>query len=245
MLAFFLLCSFQLVCAALLLRNCSFTMSLPTESLQADQLEAAYSRSSFQQPSLQPEELVTAYSRSSFQQHSLQQDELAAAYFQSPTRARQLDSFEQMELLRIESFIHQLDLGNSLSLSWLSLLRCSRSSFEQRALTCAALLYKPRIRNRSVQSFHLTRVQRSSLVQGGAFNPTLQTRASSPPLHCTASTLTSLSLALDAWLKPSSKRAWRRSALRRSLFTTLFANNFFQQSSFKDSFSNNIFQNNK
>ena len=38
----FLLCSFQLVCAALLLKTCSFTMSLPTESLQADQLVAAY-----------------------------------------------------------------------------------------------------------------------------------------------------------------------------------------------------------
>ena len=33
----FLLCSFQLVCAALLLENCSFRISFPTESLQLDQ----------------------------------------------------------------------------------------------------------------------------------------------------------------------------------------------------------------
>ena len=59
------------------------------------------------------------------------------------------------------------------------------------------------------------------MVQGGAFNNTaLQIRASSPPLHCTASTLTSLSLALGAWLKPSSKKAWRSIALRQSLSTT-------------------------
>ena len=89
----FLLRSFQLVCAALLLGNGSFKISFPIESLQADQLVAAYS-SSFKQPSLQQEELVTAYSRRSFQQESLLQDELAAASYQSPTRARQLDSFE-------------------------------------------------------------------------------------------------------------------------------------------------------
>ena len=141
----FLLCSFQLICAALLLGNCSFTMSFPTESLQADHLEAAYFRSNFQQPSLQQEELVTAYSRSSFQQQSLQQDELAAAHLQSPTRASQLDSLEQMELCRInlESLIHQLDLETSLSLPWFNSARCryqlqpdsfDRSSFEHRAL---------------------------------------------------------------------------------------------------------------
>ena len=40
----FLLCSFQLACAALLLKNSSFRMSLPTENLQADQLQATYFR---------------------------------------------------------------------------------------------------------------------------------------------------------------------------------------------------------
>ena len=143
----FLLCSFQLVCAALFLGTCSFRMSLPIESLQADQLVAAYS-SSFKQPSLQQEELGSASSRRSFQQHSFQQesllqDELAATQLQSPTRASQLSSFEKIEPL--ESFIYQLDLENSLSLPWFSLLRCSNSSFELRALPCAALLYKTRI----------------------------------------------------------------------------------------------------
>ena len=169
----FWLCSFQLVCAALLLGNWSFTISFPTESLQADQLEAAYFRSSFQQPSLQQEELVTAYSRKSFEQESLLQDELAAAHSQSPTRASQLHSLEQKELYKTETF-HQLDLETSLSLSWFSLLRCSRSSFEKRALPCAALLYKTRIstqlQDSQVQSFQLTKVQLSlALVSRGSF----------------------------------------------------------------------------
>ena len=194
----FLLSSFQLVCAALLLGTCSFTMSFANESLQQD-------------------ELVTAYSRSSFQQQSLQQDELEAAHLHSPTRASQLDSLEQMELCRInlESLIHQLDRETSLSLTWFSPTRCryqlqsdsfDRSSFEHRALPCAVLLYKPRIstqlQNSQVQSFQLPLQQLCfGLLQGGVqhrpfHQPALQTRALS-----TALTLTSLSLALDAWLK--------------------------------------------
>ena len=235
----FLLCSFQLVCAALLLGNSSFRMSLPTESFQADQLRAAHSRSSFQQTSLQQEELVPAYFTSSFDRHSLQPEELAAAYCRksfeqqrlhqdelqiaylfSPTRALQLSSFEQKELHRsiLVSF-DQLDLEISLSFPKLGSTRFSyqlqadsfeRISFEHRASLCAALLYRLRIRNRSGQSLQLQRVQLGSLVQGGAFNTTLRLRASSPPLHCTASTLTSLSLAI---VKPLGQRAWRRTTL--------------------------------
>ena len=55
----FLLCSFQLVCAALLLGNCSFTKSFPIQSLQPEQLVAAYSSS------LQQEELGIASFRRS------------------------------------------------------------------------------------------------------------------------------------------------------------------------------------
>ena len=91
----FLLCSFQLVCAALFLRTCSFRISLPTESLQADQLEAAYFRSSFYRHSLQQGELVAAYGRKSFEQQSFQQDELDLAYLFSPTRASNLDCLAQ------------------------------------------------------------------------------------------------------------------------------------------------------
>ena len=164
----FLLCSFQLVCAALLLENCSFRISFPTESLQADQLVAAY-RSSFRNSSLQPEELaaaycrksleqqslqqeelVPAYSRRSFQQESLMQDDLAAACFQSPTRASELTSFEQNELHRsiLDSF-DQLDLEISLSFPKLGSTSFSyqlqaasfnKISFEHRAFLCAALL---------------------------------------------------------------------------------------------------------
>ena len=234
--------------------TCSFRISFPTESLQPesacrqltsedsldqhslqqDQLVAAYS-SSFKQPSLQQEELGSAYSRRSFQQHSFQQesllqDELAATQLQSPTRASQLSSFEEIEPL--ESFIHQLDLEISLSFPGFSKTQLQpdsfgRSSFENRALPCAALLESTnsnrQLQNRSVQSFQLTRIQLRGLVQGGAFNPTLQTRASSPccpPLHCTALTLSSLSLAINAWLKPTSLRACRGRPLRRSLCTT-------------------------
>ena len=157
----FLLCSFQLVCAALLLGNCSFTKSFPIQSLQPEQLVAAYS-SSFKQPSLQQEELGLASFRRSFEHQSFQQDELEIACLLSPTRAHQLDSLEQMELCKRASFINQLDLDTSLSFQRFSLLRCSTSSFENRALSCAALLYKPRISNSQlqdyqVQSFQLTR----------------------------------------------------------------------------------------
>ena len=157
----FLLCSFQLVCAALLLGNCSFTTSFPIQSLQPEQLVAAYS-SSFKQPSLQQEDLDRASFRRSFEHRSLQKDELEIACLLSPTRAHQLDSLEQMKLCKRASFINQLDLDTSLSVQRFSLLRGSISNFEFRALSCAALLYKPRISNsqlqvNQVQSFQLTR----------------------------------------------------------------------------------------
>ena len=67
--------NFQLSGAALYLTNGSFRVSLPTESLPADQLVAAY-RSNRQPNSLQAEELAAAYSKKSFVQQSLQQEEL-------------------------------------------------------------------------------------------------------------------------------------------------------------------------
>ena len=127
--------------------------------------------------------------------------------------------------------IHQLDLVTSLSLTWFSPTRCryqlqsdsfDSSSFEHRALPCAALLSKTRIsaqlQNRQVQSFQLSMQQLCfGLVQGGVHHraspqPALQTTALS-----TALTLISLSFAIDAWLKTSSNRAWRRNPLRKSL----------------------------
>ena len=142
----FLLSSFQLTCAALLLGPCSLSMSFPNESLQSDELVAAYCRDSFQHP-------------------CLQQDELEIAYAYSPTKARQLqhDSLQQKELCRnsletlseqlcrinLDSLIIQLDLVTSLSLTWFGSTRCrhqlqsnsfDESSFEHRVLPCAALL---------------------------------------------------------------------------------------------------------
>ena len=69
----FLLGSFQLVCAALLVETSSFKISFSDRSLQQDQLVATY-LSSFNRTSLQPEELAAAYFKTSFQQHSFQQD---------------------------------------------------------------------------------------------------------------------------------------------------------------------------
>ena len=142
----FLLSSFQLTCAALLLGTYSLSMSFPNESLQSDELVAAYCRDSFQHP-------------------CLQQDELETAYAYSPTRARQLqhDSLQQKELCRnsletlseqlcrinLDSLIIQLDLVTSLSLTWFGSTRCrhqlqsnsfDESSFDHSALPCAALL---------------------------------------------------------------------------------------------------------
>ena len=135
--------SFQLICAALLLGTYSVSMRFPHQSLQQDELVAAYFRDSFQHP-------------------CLQQDELATAYAYSPTRARQLqhDSFQQQKLCSksleclceqlsgnqpcrstLDSF-NQLDLEISLSLTWLGSTRCrtqlqantfARSSLEHRA----------------------------------------------------------------------------------------------------------------
>ena len=225
--------SFQLMSAALCLGTCFSPMSFPNQSLQEKELEAAYCRSSFQQLSLQQEKLVAAYCRNRFEQDSLPKDELGLACLLSPTRAGQLHSFPQQKLCRgtLECF-NQLDLDKSLSLPWFGSISfsnqlqaesCNRTSFEQRALLCAALLCRTRIntelQTRQVQSFQLSMQQLClDLVPGGvhrAFHqPALQTRA-----LIAAWTLMSLSLAMNAWLKTSSNKAWRRGSSRQRLST--------------------------
>ena len=152
----FFLSIFQLVCAALLLGNCSFTTSFHTASLPVDQLQADSFRNTFQTSSLQPEELVTAYSRDILEQQSLQADQLLAAYrssFQQPSLQQdehahssaseprrgpdQLESVQQKELSRKNqlrpNLIAQLDLDTSLSLTSFSLFKMQLLSFSQRA----------------------------------------------------------------------------------------------------------------
>ena len=223
----FLLSSFQLTCAALLLGTYSLSMSFPNESLQSDELVAAYCRDSFQPP-------------------CLQQDELATAYAYSPTRARQLqhDSLQQKELCRssletlreqlgrikLDSLIIQLDLVTSLSLTRFGSTRCrhqlqsnsfDKSSFEHRALPCAALLaatlvafslgaYQHKSFQLPMQQLYL------SWTQGGAYPHGTSPRALSTAWLTTTLILTSLSFAIDAWLKTSTNRAWRRRSLRNS-----------------------------
>ena len=185
-----LFCSFQFMSAALILGTCFCTSSFPKESLQEEQLVAAYFKDSFQTQSLQAKELEAALG--SFNQldleHSLGFTEFASTKL---SHQQQTESFH-------------------------------RISFELRALHCAALLHTTKhslqLQPRSVQSFQLPKQQLSrGFVQGGA---ALQTRALGTTWHCAASTLTSLSLAQDAWLKPSSKRACRRRTSNTALTLT-------------------------
>ena len=210
----FLLGSFQLVCAALLVETSSFKISFSDRSFQQDQLVATYP-SSFNRTSLQPEELAAAYFKTSFQQHSFQQDsfdqdELAAACLLSPTRAKQIESLDEEKLCN-KNF-HQLDLQISLSLSLSSFRSSSNTSFEQRALHCAALLFTNRLSRHQLTKQQLTGQQLTvqqlclGFVSGGAS----EKRASTSPLQLTAWTWISLSLAFRAWLKSTSQRACRR-----------------------------------
>ena len=221
----FLLGSFQLVCAALLVETSSFRISFSAKSLQQNQLVAAYS-SSFNRSSLQPEELAAAYFKNSFQQHSFQQesfhqDELATACLLSPTRAMQLESLHQKKLCN-KSF-QQLDLQISLSFPLSSFHSCSNNSFEQRALHCAALLFRNRFSRHQLTKQQLTGQQLTGqqlclgFVSGGAS----ETRASTSPLQLTALTWISLSLAFGAWLKSTSQRACKRSSTKSKCTASL------------------------
>ena len=223
--------------------------SFKRSSLQPEELAAAYSNKNFQQHSYQQESLQQdELTASCFQSptratelDSLQQLELSRSIFDDfdqldqemslsfpGLRRTQLQtgsfcsiSFEQMELCSLDRFSYQLDLDTSLSFSQFSFQSCSSNSFEQRALHCAALLFRIRLSNNqlqqeSVHSFQLTGQQLTGrqfsfgLVSGGAFNRALHTRASPEPLHCPASTLPSLSF---TYVKPFCKIALRRSTL--------------------------------
>ena len=235
---------FQLTCAALLLGTYSVSMSFPNQSLQQDELVAAYFRSSFQQQSLQQDELQVAYSQrptraSQLQHHSLKQQELYRSSFQRLS--------DQLCRSTLASF-NQLDLEISLSLTWFGSARCSyqlqadsfdRSSFEHRALPCAALLSTSLIAFSLGASQHkslqLSQVQLcSGLVQGGAFHkPALQRRASSPPLHSTASNLDQLELCQRCLAQ------FKQKSLEQKIFDKIL-----QNTSFSNSFRHNLHNSN-
>ena len=179
----FLLWSFYRVGSALYLPTCSFKISFQKESLQSEQLVAAY-RSIRSTSSLQQEELAAAYCKKSFAQQSHQQEELWKA---SSNKSFQQESQKQDELQK--ACLHQLDRDTSLSFQCFSLPRYSkntlesfnqldrvqslsfqmlgsisfsyqlqadsfnRTSFELRAFICAALLQTTRIRNSQLSSF--------------------------------------------------------------------------------------------
>ena len=124
----FLFWSFQLAGAALFLTNCSFRISLPTESLPAEELAAAYSKKSFAQQSLQQEELWIASSKMSFQQESMQQDELQLAYLHQLDQEISL-SFPQLGSISTATSFRQIALTESaLSLELLFVQLCFRHS---------------------------------------------------------------------------------------------------------------------
>ena len=124
----FLLWSFYMVGSALYLPTCSFKISFQNESLQSEQLVAAY-RSIRSTSSLQQEELAAAYCKKSFAQQSHQKEELWKA---SPNKSFQQENQKQDELqdeLQI-AYQQQLDRDTSLSLQCFSLPRCSKNNLE-------------------------------------------------------------------------------------------------------------------
>ena len=129
-----LFCSFQLMSAALFLRTCFCTSTFPKESLQEEQLVAAYFTNSFQTQSLQTKELEVAY----------QLDLCTSLGFTCFSLSRCSRS-------TLESF-NQLDPTTSLSLPQLGSISFSyqlqadsfdRISFELRAFRGAASLQIP------------------------------------------------------------------------------------------------------
>ena len=222
-----LFCSFQFISAALILRTCFCTSSFPKESLQEEQLVPAYFIDSFQPQSLQITQLEAAY----------QLDQCTSLSFTCcsiPRCSRStLESFNQLDLE------HSLGFTEFVSTKLSDQLQADsfdRISFELRAFRGAAS-FQIRIRQRQLQSFQLPKQQLNrGFVQGGAASASASTLTSlslaqdawlkpSDKRACrrrtsnTALTLTSLSLAQDAWLNTSSLRAWNRSTLQRSLCT--------------------------
>ena len=205
------LSSFQLICSALSFGICYLSGIFPKESLQPEELVAAYCIMIFEH----------SQKRGS-QQDSFQKEKLTNKSFDNNHLCR-----TQLGTTTLGSF--QLDLATSLSLpefsqtrsrSQLQSVSFEHSSFEQRALHGAALFQDLRIRNRQLQSFQLSAWQLGvGMIQGGAFSRSShRSSQQQPALHeslvSTASTLISLSLAQVAWLKASGKKAWSKRSLR-------------------------------
>ena len=225
-----LFCNFQLISAALILGTCFCTLSFPRESLQSEELVAAYFKNSCQNQSLQKQELQVASESPTrarqLQQHSLKQPELHRRSLQS--LSKQISSRE-LSSNTLGSF-NQLDLEHSLSFTEFASTKFSyqlqtesfhRISFELRALHCAALQdrasHSLQPQPRSVETFQLSEQQlQRCFVSEGA----LDKRASTLPLQLTALTWISLSLAQDAWLKPFSQRVCRRRTSNTALTCT-------------------------
>ena len=213
----FLFWSFQLVCAALLLKHCYLTRILPIQSLQPDQLVAAYSTMSFQD-SFQKKKLCNK----SFDSNHLCRTQLG----KSTLGSFQLDHGHSLSFPGFSQnssrskpqpvSLNQLDLDMSLSFLWFNSI--SFSNQPQAESFCRNRINTER-QTRQVQSFQLL-IQQFCLdqVSGGvlrAFHqPALQTR-----VLIAAWTLMSLSLVMNAWLKTSSNTAWRRRSFRQRLLT--------------------------
>ena len=256
-LSLLLFCSFQYFSAALILGTCFCTSSFPKQSLQEEQLEAAYQ--------------LDQYTSLSFTCFSLSQ-----------CSSSTLESFNQLDLTTSLSFPTLDSVRFSHQLQATSF---DTSSFELRAFRGAASLQITRIKQNQLKSLQLQEQQLTRcFVSGGALQTRALTTTSSfstastlmslsfpnqpsinisqralrrrtlsaltwislslaqdawlnltstaliSPLQLTALTWISLSLAQDAWLKPSSLRAWKKSPLTSSL-TAIFPTRAFTATS--------------
>ena len=86
--------------------------------------------------------------------------------------------------------------------------------------SCSTQLENKQVQQLTQKSFQLTMQQLChGWTQGEAYPHRALPRAWCTSWHRTALTLTSLSFAIDAWLKTSSKRAWRRRPLTTPSFS--------------------------
>ena len=154
--------------------------ALSNESLQPDELVAAYSRDSLQHQCLQQDELEAAYAdsptrASQLQHHSLQQKELAgtafsgqisfqkkeleAAYVEDPTRVRQLQlqRFFRKSLWQLMLQEPWLNIADSSTrASQQQLTQSTPSGGDQVASALALSSTSPKHRTRTSHSFKLT-----------------------------------------------------------------------------------------
>ena len=155
----FLFGSFYLAGAALYLTTCSFKISLTTESLQQEELAAAYCNKSFQQESLQQDELQTAYL------HQLDRDtSLSFHCFSLPRCSKiNLESFNQLDPVQSLSF----QMLGSTSVSYqLQADSFHRISFELRAFYLCSFASDNQVQEQTALQLSGSQIRTAFSLQG-------------------------------------------------------------------------------